>query len=330
MLHPADLPRRVGVLCNPHSGRNRRHLEAIRRIAEQQAALFVYHEATTPEAIVETLRAFHAEGVELIAVVGGDGTLQAALTGLLRDLALPAETLPKLLVIGGGTTNMSAADLGTRCQPPVALTRLAAWLERRGPAPHCCSRPLVRLALGRPEAAQYGLFFGSGAIQTGVDYFNSRVRCGPVAGAWGPRLAFLRVMVSMLRGRPHPLLPAASCRLVLDRDEVLEGRYLLVLVSTLERLLLGSRPFWGEQSAPLHFTAVRYPPRALWRRLPAILRGRGGRAVRDGEGYASRNLTSLRLELDAGGILDGERFRAEPGEAIELSATLAIDFLVFP
>ena len=106
----------------------------------------------TPEAVVETLRAFHAEGVELIAVAGGDGTLQAALTGLLRDLALPAETLPKLLVIGGGTTNMSAADLGTRCQPPVALTRLAAWLERRGPEPHCCSRPLVRLALGRPRS----------------------------------------------------------------------------------------------------------------------------------------------------------------------------------
>ena len=60
-------------MCNPHSGRNRRHLEAIRRIAEQQAALFVYHEATTPEAVVETLRAFHAEGVELIAVAGGDG-----------------------------------------------------------------------------------------------------------------------------------------------------------------------------------------------------------------------------------------------------------------
>jgi len=330
VLHSADVPRRIGVLCNPHSGHNRRHLAAIRRTAEQQAALFVYREATTPEAIVETLRALHAEGVELIAIAGGDGTLQAALTGLLRDLALPAEALPKLLVIAGGTTNMSAADLGTRCQPPVALARLAAWLEGRGPGPRSCSRPLVRLTLGRPAAAQYGLFFGSGAIQTGVDYFNERVRCGPVAGAWGPRLAFLRVTVSMLRGRPHPLLPAAPCRLVLDRDEVLEGRYLLVLVSTLERLLLGSRPFWGEQAAPLHFTAVRYPPRALWRRLPAILRGRGRQAVRDGEGYVSRNLTSLRLELDAGGILDGERFCAEPGEAIELSATPAIDFLVFP
>lgn len=329
MCHSADVPSRIGVLCNPHSGRNRRHLAAIRSTAEQQAALFVYREATTPEAIVETLRAFHAERVELIVVAGGDGTLQAALTGLLRDLALPAEALPKLLVIAGGTTNMSAADLGTRCQPPVALDRLAAWLEGRGPGPRACSRPLVRLALGRPAAVQYGLFFGSGAIQTGVDYFNSRIRSGPAAGAWGPRLAFLRVVVSMLRGRPHPLLPAESCRLVLDHDEVLEGRYLLLLVSTLERLLLASRPFWGEQSAPLHFTAVRYPPRALWRRLPAILLGRGRQSVRAGEGYASRNLTSLRLELDAGGILDGERFWAEPGEAMELSATPAIDFLVF-
>lgn len=333
MNPPAEIPRRVGVLCNPQSGRNRRHLAEIRRIADQtqtqQEVPFIYREATTPETIIEALRAFDAEGVELIVIAGGDGTLQAALTGLLGDLALPAEALPGLLVIAGGTTNMSAADLGTRCQPTVALNRLTAWLEGRGPEPRTSPRPLVRLELGRSKEPQYGLFFGSGAIQAGVDYHNSRARSGSVTAAWGPSLVFLRVMVSMLRGRPHPLLPAASCRLVLDRDEVLEGRYLLVLVSTLERLLLGSRPFWGEQPAPLHFTAVRYPPRALWRRLPSILRGRGGQAVRNGEGYLSRNLTSLRLELDAGGILDGERFCADPGEAMELSATPAIDFLVF-
>src|SRR3546814_15039037 len=40
---------------------------------------------------------------------------------------------------------------------------------------------------------------------------------------------------------------------------------LLVLTTTLERLVLGSRPFWGGAGGALPFTAIAYPPDGLLR-----------------------------------------------------------------
>src|SRR3546814_1330268 len=56
------------------------------------------------------LDSFAADGVDVVAVAGGDGTVQAVLTALYGRR--PFRRPPLLAVLPRGTTNMTAADIG--------------------------------------------------------------------------------------------------------------------------------------------------------------------------------------------------------------------------
>ncbi|TDO07744.1 MULTISPECIES: diacylglycerol/lipid kinase family protein [Halomonas] len=318
-------PRRLGVVCNRRSGRCRRHLERIRRQAAACAALD-YREVEDLDGIHAALGDFVAARVEAIAVVGGDGTLQATLTALLTGHDLTAETLPALIAIAGGTTNMSARSLGARLAPWAALEQLVAWCEGRGEGPRQVPHPVVRVAPGTAPV-QYGLFFGAGAITAGVAYFHARLQ-SRLASAWGPRLAFVRMLWSILRGKPHPLLPPTPCRLEFDDGTRQEGAYQIVAISTLDRLMMGARPFWGAQPGALRLAAMARDAAAPWRWLPLVLCGYGQRVAPRAQGYFSRNLGALTLICESDFIIDGERFTAGCGRPLRITASRPLPFHV--
>ena len=85
----------------------------------------------------------------------------------------------------------------------------------------------------------------------------------------------------------------------------------LLMVSALDRLFLGIRPYWGKENEPLHYTAVDSRPQYLVRALPALLRGRTNRYGTAKNGYFSCNVQRVRLILNSGFTLDGELFEAK-------------------
>ncbi|MGV6473713.1 diacylglycerol/lipid kinase family protein [Azotobacter vinelandii] len=315
-------PARIGILLNPDSGRVRRRLPALRRIAAALPAALL-QEVSGPREIEQALRLWQAGAQDLVVILGGDGTLQATLTALLRE---PAGDLPALLVVPAGTTNMSAGDLGARLRPEAALHALHAWLQGTGPAPRTVERAVLRIDGETGRDSQFGMFFGAGAILGGVRYFHRHIRPTGVRGALGPALAFARMLLSLLGNRPHPLLPAMRARLSTASGDWHDD-WLLVLASTLDRLLVGCRPYWGEDRAPVHFTALAHRPRRLLRVLPALLCGRGAKVAREHDGYLSRNLDALELSGPEDFLLDGELFEAR--ESIRLSSTLPLRFSTF-
>lgn len=327
--HELDVivPRRIGVLCNPNSGRNRRHLRQVREEAKRLPGA-VYREAICPEETADSIRALLASEVDLLAVNGGDGTLQAVLTWLLgSDRA--GKRMPPLIVIAGGTTNMTAADVGARGTPQQALRSIGAWLSGARSGPRRAERPVLRVEAASGRAPLYGMFFGAGAIHTGVEFFHRRIAALGTGGTIGPGLAFARLLLALAWPAQTRIQPT---RLTLRLDEGREqvGDYLLILVSSLERLLLGSKPYWGIEPAPLHYTAIRHRPRRLWRSLPAVLRGGGEVPPREQDGYFSHNIDTLTLALDGGFVLDGERYRVECEQGpLRLSLGARVTFLSF-
>jgi len=310
---------RIGILLNPQSGRVRRRLSWWRkRTASVPGAVVL--EAVSPPEVARALDQLRGEAVGLLVLIGGDGTLQALLTaaGLAGREPLP------VLVIPGGTTNMSALGLGAGRSAEAALRALIRWRRGEGPAPAVVHWPLLRVV--GAARVQQGFFFGTGAVQSGVSYFHERLRPTGIKGTLGPSLALCRMLAALLRGRPHPLLPTTRCQL--EGDGVRwENDWLLVLASTLDRLLLGCRPYWGQQPAPMHFTAVARNPRRLPRKLVSILRGRGAAVARSEEGYLSENLHQLTLTGAADFILDGELFHAN--SPLQVATTAPQQFLVF-
>jgi hypothetical protein len=115
-------PVSVGVISNPASRRNARGgLKTIE--AELAAHPQVSHRlARTPPQIDTALAELAAAGVRRVVLNGGDGTVQAALTTLA--LRSPFASPPQVLVLAGGTTNMSAYDLGSHGRPVAQLRAL--------------------------------------------------------------------------------------------------------------------------------------------------------------------------------------------------------------
>lgn len=315
-------PSRVGILLNPHSGRNKQHLSALRMLSTSIPGALL-QEVSTPQEMEDALRRWQLTPLDLLVIMGGDGTLQATLTTLLLD---QASSLPRLVVVPGGTTNMSAADIGARLKPVPALQALNAWLHGSGKAPKTMQRAVLRVDAGTSPGPQFGMFFGVGAVVSGVRYFHQQIRPTGVRGSLGPALALGRLLFSLLRNKPHPLLPAMPAHISAEHAKW-QYDWLLVLASTLDRLLVGSRPYWGSEKGPVHFTAVINRPQRLFRVLPSLLAGRGASVAREQDGYISHNLNSLTLTDVTDFILDGELFKAH--EPIRVSATEPLSFLTF-
>ncbi|MCQ4319289.1 diacylglycerol/lipid kinase family protein [Stutzerimonas stutzeri] len=309
-------------MLNPLSGRVRRQLATLRKVAMSLPGVSV-REAANSAAMADAAAEWRADPPDLIVIMGGDGTLQGMLTALLQE---PNDVIPDLLVIPAGTTNMTAADLGARYKPERALRLLAAWLDSGGRPPGATERAVLRIEAGPACKQQFGMFFGTGAILNGVRYYHQQIRPSGVHGVVGPVLAFGRMLLSLLRNKPSPLLPpmpaalqmAGSCR---------DGDWLLVLASTLNRLLIGCRPYWGTEEAPLHVTAVAYGPGRLARVLPSLLSGRGAGTARERDGYFSHNLEALSLTGPTDFILDGESFPADG--PIRIAVTRPLRFLSY-
>jgi hypothetical protein len=95
-----------------------------------------------------------------------------------------------------------------------------------------------------------------------------------------------------------------------DQNPSREDDFLALFITTLERLFLGLRPFWGKGTGPLHYTAVRSPAHHLFRTLPALLQGRRNRYGTPENGYFSHNAHDVQLTLSGGFTIDGELYMA--------------------
>ena len=101
----------------------------------------------------------------------------------------------------------------------------------------------------------------------------------------------------------------------------------IVHVTTLEQLVLGLRPFWGTESAPLHYASVRAAPRHWIKALPGLLRGRPNRYITPANGYESRNAHRLLLGLDSHFFVDGEIYSPTAGSPLVFSAGGSAGFI---
>jgi hypothetical protein len=295
------------VLSNPLSGGNRRGLTDVRRVLGEHRGL-PHHEVETPAGVAFALADFARQGVQVVAVNGGDGTVQATLTALFRESVF--ESPPRLAVLPAGTTSMIAGDVGLRGGPPRALARLLAWARSPGPHGAVVERSVLSVEPSPGTPPLFGMFFGTAAIYQGIQFWRARIHRLGVPGELGVGLAAARLLVALAQGRADLVSPVPVTAVV-DGNGAERRDHLLLLVTTLERLLLGLRPYWGDGAAPLRYTAVTGRPRRLLAALAAAVRGRRSRHATPENGYVSRNVREVRLWLDGGYTLDGELFTAE-------------------
>jgi len=327
----ADCAPPVAIVTNPRSRQNRRHGGALGRALAGLPGI-CEQAPESPAALDETLARILQERHRAVVLNGGDGSVQQFLTSAARCGALTQ--LPPLVLLPGGTTNMTAhAFNGGRLSYADALSRLRARLSSTAELPGLQARAV---SVGLDGEIRVGFFFGVGAILKGIDYTQARIYRAGIAGEEASGLALLRTAWGILRGDAGFMEPTHLDLQAQDgrrRQDVT-----LLLTSTLPRLFLGIRPYWGTGTGPLRTTLVGHPPQRLLRNLTALLRGRPNAFMRPATGYESWSDGTLRLRARAADgsparfTIDGEIFDSADGSgaAAELHIAASPPLTVLP
>jgi len=315
---------RIGVLNNLRSGRGQSRVEQV--LALLRGHPDVMHVETGNSSLVpEALAEFEREGVELLVVNGGDGTLQHLLTELLS--AKEGSWLPRVAPIRGGRTNVSAIDLGAHSDPVRSLSELIAAARAGRLAEREVDRAVLRMDLGPGDGVHYGIFFGAGMLHRAVQLTPRYFPEGRAQGLFGAATVTATLLARTALGRLGGVLGADKVQISVDGEPGAAREYRVVMATTAERLFFGIRPFWGSGPGPVRLTLLTADAQRLARSAVGILRGRPGPGVRPELGYESYNSDCVELRLDCGVTLDGEIFAEQPGRVVELRGDRRIRFV---
>lgn len=310
---------RFVLIANESAGRNRSRPQAIRALSQDIGAT-VLEAGNLPSLRLATREAVDL-GADVLAVNGGDGTVHGVLTELMRMDA----SLPELAVIPGGTTNMTANDLNGNAPLESALRRLGQLVRLPPDRRERVERPLLRVS-GAGDGPQFGFFLGAGVVLDGMDHFRRKVGSHGLRGELAAGVSLIRGLLGMARGE-NAWTAGRSAAFKLDEGGSGHDQQVLLVATSLERLLLGMRPWWGDGEGAIHLTSVRHKPRALIRRAPSLLSGRRHPQMSVADGYFSSNVDRFELYPDKGFALDGEIFSVSEGKPVRVEATPPVSFL---
>ena len=318
---------RVALLSNPRSTGNRSLLPRVRSFCAEHKDIFHY-EVEHVDQIGTALRTIARVKPKVLVINGGDGTVQAALTELYHGGHFGANP-PPVAVLPNGKTNLIALDLGAEGDPIVALERVLE-LARTDMVPHIVSRELISLthgvAGGKPVL---GMFLGGAGLADTMLFCRHKIYPLGLPNGFSHVLTVLAALISLILGIKAAFLPPRPSHVKVSvlRHGQHEGRFSLLLVTTLERLLLtGQLPTGRQRAGAQQLIMVERSPLALLRGIFAAAFGRLGQGRMSGVHLEWGD--EIRIEGDHSNvILDGELFEANVDRPIVLKPTAPVPFL---
>ena len=321
------MPRpRIALLSNPRSTGNIAQLPRIRAFCAEHPDVFHY-EVEQAGQIGEAMRTIARVKPKLLVINGGDGTVQAALTELHNGDHFSGEATPPVAVLPSGKTNLIAMDLGIEGDPVAGLVRLME-IAQADLSPHLVERELIALRCGARESAPViGMFLGGAGLADIMLYCRNRIYPLGLPNGISHALTAIAVVLRQVIGLKASFLPPdpRPLKISMTRADAITGRFALLAVTTLEKLLL-SGEFGGHGRGALKFVAVEQRPGSLLRVFFASLAGRLGR--KQLSGVHIQEADEISIEGDSSQvILDGETFSAEIGRPILLSPATPLSFV---
>lgn len=315
---------RLGVISNPRSRQNRRGIAGVRALLEHHPEV-PHRELASRADNAAAVREMAAAGVDLIVINGGDGTVQGVLTEIINGGAFAA--LPRIAVLPNGMTNLIAADVGLEGKPPESLASLIAKAAA-GEELRQSLRPVISMRYAADQPPAHGLFIGSAAFYRATVMGQQQVHPLGVEKSVAAGLSLLWFLVRAFFSRtgPNALYRGEHMEVKIDGAPALEPLQFVLVGTTLERLILGVMPFWGDGPGRLRYTSVAFPARRFGRALLPLLRGRP-RPWMSRFGYRSGCAREMSLVTDCPIVMDGEIFPVSRAVPVVLRADREIAFV---
>jgi len=318
---------RIALLSNPKSTGNLAQLPRIRAFCAEHPDIFHY-EVEHANQIGEALRTIAQVRPKVLVINGGDGTVQAALTELYNG-GYFGEQPPPVAVLPSGKTNLIALDLGAQGDPIAALEQLIT-IVRGDISPYVVARELIALrrSANADDEPVIGMFLGGAGLADTMLYCRDKIYPLGLPNGLAHALTLIALFVKLLLRVKASFLPPDAKPLnvyLREHENRLTGKFSLLAVTTLEKLLLSSE-LAGKRTGVLKLLAIEERPASLIRAFAASLGGKLGRSKVRGVHFEEAD--EITIEGDSSNvILDGETFRAETGRPIHLRLANPLAFV---
>lgn len=315
----------IALLSNPHASGVAAMLPRLRAWVAAQDDVW-HEEVDGVEAIAPALARAAALRPAMLVLNGGDGTARAFLSEVYHGGEF-GENLPPIAVLPAGKTNLIAMDLGAGGDPFETLKRLVAM--HRGQL-ECRVVPRAMVALSTPETGNrpvLGMCVGGAGLAETILYCRRKLYPIGLPNSLCHLLAAVIAVGAVLTGGRLGWSPVrGALRLHARGAAPAEGQFLVLLVTSLERLLLGVRSI--ARPGQLRLVTVDSRRGTLWRAGWALLTGRfGDRPI---DGVTMRETDEIRIAGRGGAlILDGESYALPRDGALTLRSTAPMAFVSF-
>jgi diacylglycerol kinase (ATP) len=312
---------KLGVVSNPDSDRNLRDAGEARSFIRKRAEV-LHLEARNLDEMFDVMPEFARAETDVLVINGGDGTVGAALTAVLRDGVF--EKRPRLAVVPAGTTNAIAHDIGQTGSPRRVLVRLLEAASGDRPV-RSVTRPVLRLDLGEGREPLYGMFLGGAAFYDWVRLARGTLEPLGATQSSLVGLTVAQLCLKYLTGRGGETKLFSPTKIGINVDG--RAEYVLLLATTLKRLPARLSPFWGGGDGALRYTWVAHPPQRPLSGSILTMLGRP-RAWMAEAGFRSGSANHLELSFSRPPlVLDGEFVEPPGGEALRISADNVVSFI---
>lgn len=313
----------IALLSNPHASGNLRLLPKLAAWAARQDDID-HQIIERVEDIGPALARAAALKPDLLVLNGGDGTARAFLSELYHGDYFA--DVPPVAVLPSGKTNLIAIDLGAGDDPFGTLKRLVAR-HRRATGTVVRRSLLALFTPGSGNRPVLGLFVGGAGLAETILYCRRHLYPTGLPNAVCHALAAVIALFAVLTGGRFGWSPVRDRLRVRTSAGGADDRFFVLLVTTLERLLLGVDVGAQREGARggLKLIAVNSRPATLARAAWAVLTGRFGKAPLPG--VTLHGGDEVRIEGRGALVLDGESYAVPDDGALVLRSTAPMPFV---
>ena len=295
--------RRIGLIINQRSRANM--LDPIQmNVVLARRPEIAWASPADAEALRKALRAFASDGVDILVICGGDGTVREVLSALAASDFSP---LPEIAILSAGNTNLAGRVLGSPGRGACALEKLVDAISDGRTKQKTC--PVLKISwLGEPARPPVcGFLFGAAAFNEAKRIATDSVHTYGVYQGLAVAVTVMATVVKALVGRGGRLSDGTRMEVAIDGGAPDDAGRFLMLATTLDSLMLGLWPFWGHGHGGIRWLDFDAPPPRLVAALSAVLLRRP-RPWMAKSGYRSGRAETLSIRMEQPFILDGDAF----------------------
>ncbi len=272
----------------------------------------------------DILASLAARNVSTLFISSGDGTVQAIQTLLAENEIF--ERLPTLALLPHGTTNMTASTLGCHVKKRRDIADLAEDLNAAANPASLKTRHTVRIVNPAGRGPLHGMFVGSGSIRGAVEFTQSAMNKNNIRGELAPLVTLVTLIGRYLFSRRETgIVRSFPMNVQADDETMADGRLMLFIASTLEKLILRCHPYWAPETSELKALTIGYPPPNVLRNVLPLMYGVPNRNLP--ESCQSRAAQTLEVSGTTPYVVDGEFFDAPADEPLKLELGTKFTYL---